>query len=152
MSTLRTRVTVPVAILVALAMAPALTGCFGNPIEGIIEQATGGDVDLGGPGVPDGFPSEVPLIDGEVVYGMSVGNSDGNVWNVTVKVGGEGAIDDIRAQLEGAGFTENEAGIGSETAEGATAIYESDAYGVLVVVTKDGDGTYVANYSVTQKG
>ncbi len=41
---------------------PALTGC--SMIEGIIEQQTGGDVDLGGNTVPADFPAEVPLADG----------------------------------------------------------------------------------------
>ena len=48
MSTLRNRVTVPIAIALALVITPALSGCFGNPIESLIEGATGGDVDLGG--------------------------------------------------------------------------------------------------------
>ena len=45
---LRTRYTAPLALLIALAMAPTLSGCFGNPVESIIEGATGGEVDLPG--------------------------------------------------------------------------------------------------------
>lgn len=37
MSTLRNRVTVPIAIALALVITPALSGCFGNPIESLIE-------------------------------------------------------------------------------------------------------------------
>jgi hypothetical protein len=150
MNTLRKRITVPVAIVLGLALAPALTGCFGNPIEQIIEGATGGDVDLGGASVPDGFPGEVPLIQGEVVFGASIGNDEGRVWNVTIKVAGAGAIEDIVAQLEGAGFTSTE-GFGGSTAEGGTAILENASYGVLVVVSQDGENGFVANYTVTEK-
>lgn len=150
MSTLSRRITVPVAIVLALAVTPALSGCFGNPIEQIVEGATGGEVDLGGNSVPEGFPSEVPLADGEVLFGAAVGNDDGRIWNVTIKVAGADALDAIVAQLEGAGFTTTD-GFGGSTAEGGTAALESDAYGVLVVVTQDGENGFVANYTVTEK-
>lgn len=150
MNTLRKRITVPVAIVLALAVTPALSGCFGNPIEQIIEGATGGDVDLGGASVPDGFPGEVPLIQGEVVFGASIGNDEGRVWNVTIKVAGSGAIEEIVSQLEGAGFTATE-GFGGSIAEGGTAVLENADYGVLVVVSQDGESGFVANYTVTEK-
>lgn len=150
MTQLRTRMTIPIAIVLAVAVAPALSGCFGNPIEQVIEGATGGDVDLGGSNVPNGFPAEVPLIDGEVLFGGSFGSDDGRVWNVTIKVGSAGALDEIVAQLEGAGFTSSAEGFGSSTSEGGTAIVENANYGVLVVVSQDGDNGFVANYTVTE--
>jgi hypothetical protein len=149
MTTVRKRITVPIAIIVALAVTPALTGCFGNPIESIIEGATGGDVDLGGAGIPEGFPTaEVPLIEGEVVYGASIGNAEGKVWNVTVKVADPAAMDAIKTQLEGAGFTSQDLGT---SADGATGAFDSATFGVLVVIAKDGDNGFVANYTVTSK-
>jgi hypothetical protein len=152
MSTLRKRITVPLAIVLALTITPALSGCFGNPIEGIIEGATGGDVDLGGKGLPEGFPSsEVPLIGGEIIFGAGIGAAEGHVWNVTIKVAGVDAIEQIKSELVGAGFTDNEAGIGGSSADGATALFDNDKYGVLVVVSKDGDNGFVANYTVTEK-
>lgn len=151
MSTMRKRFTVPVAIVIALAVTPGLAGCFGNPIESIIEGATGGDVDLGGASIPDGFPtSEVPLVDGEVIYGGSIGNDEGKVWNVTIKVADLAAFDAIKAELEGAGFSTQD-GIGGATADGATGAFDNDKFGVLVVVSKDGDNGFVANYTVTTK-
>lgn len=147
----RKGVTVPLAILIALAVTPALSGCFGNPVEQIIEGATGGDVDLGGKSVPDGFPSEVPLAQGEVLFGASLGNDEGHVWNVTIKVADAAAIDQIVAQLESAGFSTAAEGFGGSTADGGTAIVENDRYGVLVVVSKDGENGFVANYTVTEK-
>lgn len=150
MSTLRKRITVPIAIIVALAVTPALSGCFGNPIESIIEGATGGNVDLGGKSVPDGYPtSEVPLISGEIVFGAAVGNdTDGKVFNVTVKVADGSALDAIKSQLEAVGFTA-QADLGGSTADGGTYIASTDKWGVLVVVSKDGDNGFVANYTVT---
>ena len=144
------RITVPLALVLALAIAPSLSGCFGNPIEQIVEGATGGDVSLPGQSVPDDFPSEVPLVDGEVVFGMGVGNDDGKAWNVTVKVSGIDAADTIKSQLEGAGFTANEAGIGGTTDDGATLVYDNGTYNVLVVVSKDTENGFVASYTVAE--
>ena len=82
---------------------PALTGC--SMIEGIIEQQTGGDVDLGGNTVPEDFPSAVPLASGEVVNGSKITASGGEtVWNVLMNVSDPAAPESIAAQLEGAGF------------------------------------------------
>ena len=145
------RFTVPLAILLALAIMPALSGCFANPIEQIVEGATGGDVDLGGAGLPDGFPSaDVPIVDGEIIYGLGIGNDDGKVWNVTIKVGGLDVVDEIKSKLEGAGFTANEAGVGGATEDRATLLYDSDTYNVLVVVSRDADNGFVANYTVSE--
>ena len=145
------RLTVPLALVLALAITPSLAGCFGNPIEQIVEGATGGDVSLPGKSVPDDFPkADVPLIDGEVVFGLGVGNDDGKAWNVTIKVSGLDAADLSKSQLEGAGFSANEAGIGGTTDEGATLIYDNGTYNVLVVVTKDADNGFVANYTVAE--
>lgn len=147
----RKRITVPLAIVLALAITPALSGCFGNPIEQIIEGATGGDVDLGGKSVPDGFPSEIPIAQGEVLFGASIGNDEGRAWNVTIKVADATAIDQIVSQLEGAGFTTAAEGFGGSTADGGTAIMENERYGVFVVVSKDGESGFVASYTVTEK-
>ena len=132
------------ALLVALLAAPALSGCAG--IEGMVEQATGGDVSLPGNSVPDDFPAEVPLVDGEVVMGAGIGTADGKAWNVTIKVAGLDATDDIKAQLEGAGFT---AAPGATTGESSALLYTSAAYSVAVVVTKDTNEGFLANYTVT---
>lgn len=147
MSTLRTRFTVPVAIIIAIAITPALAGCFGNPIESIIEGATGGQVDLGGTSVPDGFPNEVPLASGEVLFGGSLSDGTSKVFNVTMKVTGGSPVDAIKAQLEGAGLA-SQADIGGVTQDGGTLVYASDAWGVLVVIAKDGSD-WTVNYTVT---
>lgn len=151
MSTLRNRFTLPLAVAMAVVTAPLLTGCFGNPIESIVEGATGGNVDLGGASVPADFPSEVPLIDGEVVFGLGVGDANGKVFTVTVKVSGPEAIDTIQSELESAGFTSS-FDVDTSDGGGATAIYENETWGVLVTVVDDGENGYTATYVVTPKG
>ena len=112
----------------------------------MVEQATGGDVSLPGNSVPDDFPADVPLIDGEVVMGAGIGTTDGKAWNVTIKVTGLDAADDITAQLEGAGFT---AAPGATTGESSALLYTNASYSVAVVVTKDTNDGFLANYTVT---
>mgnify|MGYP000016119861 CR=1 FL=1 len=149
MSSMTRRVTAPIAIVIALAMAPALSGCFGNPIESIIEGATGGQVDLGGTAIPDGFPtSEVPIASGEIIFAGAFGGADAQVFNVTVRVPNAQAIDGIQAELEAAGF-ESQGAFSGSTEEGGTFIGTTAAWGVLVVVAKDSENGFVASYTVT---
>ena len=145
MNSLRTRITVPAAIALALVFAPSVAGCSMIPIDSIVEGATGGAVQSGSD-IPDGFPSEVPIIDGEVVFGGSLGDDTARVYNVTVKVDGPEAYDAIKADLEGAGFTSAVAGTAGAAGTGG---FSNDKWGVLVVVSEDGSNGFVANYTVT---
>jgi hypothetical protein len=139
------RFTASALIVAALLAAPALSGC--GLVQGAIEKATGGQLDLGGKGVPKDFPSEVPIAEGEVLYGLSAGKGDEKVWNLTVRVS-EGAFESISQQLIDAGFEHAE---GSEVAAaGSGGLFNSDKWGVLVVVAEDGDNGYVANYTVSK--
>jgi hypothetical protein len=144
----RSRTRLSLAIVVAaLAIAPAVTACSFNPIESAIEEATGGNVDIGGTTSPDDFPAEVPLADGEVVSAFGVGTAPEKAWNVTIKVADASALDAIRSQLEGAGFSSeiDDAAIGGLTG----GMYANEKYGVLVVVAEDGNGGWAASYTVT---
>jgi hypothetical protein len=58
------------------------------------------------------------------------------------------ALETITGQLEGAGFTSS-AGTGAEGVTGGGAVFTSDKWGVLVVVSEDGTNGFVANYTVT---
>lgn len=139
---------VPAAIVLAFSLTPALAACGGNPLQGAIEQATGGQLDIGGTTLPADFPTEVPLTSGEIVSTASFGNvAEGKVWNVTIKVSGLTSIEDISSQLQGAGF--EVAGGTASSEEGAANIFTKDPYSVLVVVAKDDKGGFIANYSVT---
>lgn len=68
-----------------------------------------GDVTFGsGAGLPDGFPDEIPLVDGEITGGMRI--SEGDTDGFMASVATSGSIGDVYDQatglLEGAGFTE----------------------------------------------
>ena len=125
---------------------PALTGC--SLVEGIIEQQTGTDVDLGGNTVPADFPSGVPLAQGDVVNGSKVTAPGGEtVWNVLMNVSDPVAPDSIAAQFEAAGFTS--ATSGEITESGGTLTYTKDNLVVNVLLGKVGTG-WTANYTVAQ--
>ncbi|HAM27726.1 MAG TPA: hypothetical protein DCP11_13810 [Microbacteriaceae bacterium] len=140
-----TRLTVPLAIGLAVLAGPALAGCS---IQNLVHNATGGKVDLGGKAIPKDFPSEIPLAKGEVLYGLSVGDSNGKIWNLTIKVHGASSFDDIATQLTDAGF-KSDAAVQGSSADGGTGVFASDKFGVIVAVTKDGKNGWVANYTVT---
>ncbi|WP_345764083.1 hypothetical protein [Diaminobutyricibacter sp. McL0608] len=144
MYSVRRHLAVPLAILLALGLAPAVSGCAN--VEGIVKNVTGGHVDIGGNKVPSDFPSAVPLYKGDIVFGASVGGDDKKVWNVTVKVPDATASADIEKQLTDAGFTGSFKGADGDA---NTGTFTSDAYGVLVVVTSAGKNGWVANYTVT---
>ena len=130
-----------------LALGLVLGGCsmIEGQVEGVIEEATGSEVELPGTELPEGFPTEVPLIEGEVAFGVAVGNG----YNVSVRVDGPEAIDEISDQLEGAGYT---AQVGGTAGDGSTQAFSSDAFTVIVVLTKEGDTGYLANYTVAPVG
>ncbi|MEX1077723.1 MAG: hypothetical protein WED09_01265 [Homoserinimonas sp.] len=134
------------AIAACLLIAPAVSACSFNPVESAIEQATGGNVDIGGTTVPDDFPGEVPLIDGEVTSAFAAGEPPERVWNVTFSVADASAREAIRAEMEAAGFTSDldEAAIGDITG----GMYSNGTYSVLIVVAEDGDGGWAASYTV----
>ena len=130
-----------------VALSIALAGCslIEGQVEGVIEETTGTEVELPGAELPEGFPTEVPLIEGEVAFGVAIGNG----YNVSVRVDGPEAIDEISDQLEAAGFT---AQAGGTTGAETTQAFSSDAFTVIVVLTKEGDTGYLANYTVAPTG
>jgi hypothetical protein len=94
MKTLRTRSRLPLAIAVAavlLAGAPLLTGC--SLIGSVVNGAGGGNIpdapdvpvdvepDPMFASIPDTFPSEIPLFDGEILQGIDVGTG----WSLLFK-------------------------------------------------------------------
>lgn len=133
-----------VALAGILLVTPVMAGCS---VQDIVSHASGGNVDIGGTSVPDDFPTEVPLYDGEVLSGVGLGNpTDGKVWNIGIRVPDATVLDDIQRQLTEAGFDAQFQG--SPTADGGTLVSTGAGYGVAVVVVPDADG-FVANYSVT---
>jgi hypothetical protein len=130
---------VPLAIVIACVSVPVLSGC-GGPVEsavnGAVQGATGGDVSLGG-ALPKGWPSEVPVIDGKILFGAggSSGGHDG--WVVTITSEATNPLADARAQLEGAGFVVDTTAQASSGEVGVVAV-KNDHYRVLVAASADG--------------
>lgn len=145
-SSLRRRLLVA-TVASCLLLVPAVSGCSFNPLESVIEGATGGNVDLGGTSVPDDFPAEVPLVDGEVTSAFGVGKAPEKVWNVTIEVADASALDTIKAQLEAAGFSSDldDASVGGISG----GMYSNGTYSVLIVVAEDGKEGWAATYTVT---
>jgi hypothetical protein len=139
---------VPIAIVLAVSSVPLLTGCFGNPIQGALNAATGGKVNLGGGSLPSDFPSAVPVYKGKIDSALGLGSGDKKVFNVTVELPNGNAINDIKSELAGAGFKTDESGTIGDS--GASIIADNKKYGVLVVATEDtSTKKWIANYTVT---
>jgi hypothetical protein len=140
----RRRLPLVAALVVSLALAPALSGCS---VQGIVNQVSGGKVDIGGNTVPKDFPKEVPLVSGKIVTAAALGDSKARIWNVTITVPGIATFDEISAKLEAAGFASQVAtGSNSDTAK--SGIFLGPKYQVLLVVAKT-DKTWSANYTVS---
>jgi hypothetical protein len=138
------RITIPIAIAIALFAGPALAGCS---VQNLVHDVTGGKVDVPGKSVPRDFPSAVPLASGEVLSGAAVGDAKAKVWNVTVRVKNGSAIDDVLTTLTSAGFTCKT--LTKTTADGGAIVGDKGKINVAVVEIKDGKG-FVLNYTVTK--
>lgn len=141
MPRLSRRYSIPLAIVIAAAAAPALTGCFGNPIENIVnngveqavEGATGQDVSLGGK-LPDGWPAEVPVVEGEIGPGGGTTGADSG-WAVLITSSVADPLAEAKASLEAAGFTADSNFAG---AEGGIIAFTNGTYQVVVVGSPEG--------------
>lgn len=135
--------------VVALPILLTLGGCSLIPlpevdldetVEEIVEGTTGGGVDVETAEVPDSFPDDIPLVDGEVLNGIAVpgANGAGESWQVTIRVPDEPAAQQASQLLRDAGFTQAPFGFSNAT------------HRVLVATQADptGDGWTVA-YIVT---
>ncbi len=138
------RLTVPIAIVIALLAGPALAGCS---VQTLIRDVSGGKVDVPSKSVPKDFPSEVPLASGEVLSGAGVGDGTSKIWNVSVRAKANTAIDTVLADLTGAGFTTTT--LTPTTANGGALVGDKGNINVAVVEVKDASG-FVLNYTVTK--
>jgi hypothetical protein len=147
MSTLRRRIAIPLALVLAVSSVPMLTGCFGNPLQGVVKAATGGKVDLGGGSLPKDFPSSIPVYKGKIVSAIGLGSGKKEIWNITVQIPGADTGDSIKSDLTKAGYTVQSIGT---TDTGSSLAADNKTYGVLVVTSKDSSkGYWIANYTVT---
>lgn len=136
----------PVAVVTLAVLSGCAPGLPGLPtsVETIIEQATGGSVDVGGNvSVPGGWPN-LPLPHGELIAALKVDQT----FSLTYKLESAAAADALLADLAGAGFsTEGDADYG----EFRTHILTDGVLSVTVGVMTNGDEVTM-NYSSTPKG
>ena len=128
--------------LVVAAGLTLLAGCsvgdtvresVSGAVNGAVQDATGGDVSLGGQ-LPAEWPTDIPVIDGEILFATGSGGASGvGGWVVTVNATSTTPLDDARAELLAAGFTEVVAGVDVEVVTMANA-----TYGVVVAGNADG--------------
>lgn len=147
MSTTSRKIAIPLAILVAVSAVPLLTGCFGNPVQGVLNAATGGKVNLAGGSLPKDFPSAVPVYKGKIDSAIGLGSGKKEIWNVTIEVGSGDATSAIKSELTGAGFKVVESG--TTGTSGGSIVADNKTYGVLVVTEKDSKKGWIANYTVS---
>jgi len=154
MTTIRRRRLPLIALAGSLALAAPLmlSGCSllhlpGSQSSGISIPGVGS---AGTGKLPSDFPTaDVPVIKGDIVSGLSLGSGNDKAWNVTVKVSGIDAIDEIASELTGAGFTQEQ--LGGKTDTGATGAFSKGDYHVVILLSKADDKTgFVANYTVTK--
>jgi hypothetical protein len=97
------------ALLAASALTLSLAGCFGNPVEsiveGVIENQTGVDVDAGTQGtpasLPDGWPG-LPVPEGTITSSLAAEST----FALDMVVDSPDAIEATVAELIAQGYTE----------------------------------------------
>lgn len=164
------------AVLAVAALT--LTGC-GNAVENIVEggveraienelgesadvsidedsfsvDTEEGSITAGAGSVPEDFPSDVSLPEGEVAFSQRLETADGFSWSVIITSSEDptALVEQVRGDLESNGFTVDEASefAGAE-GTGGTILGEKDDLSVLVVVAGDGAET-TATFTVNQQ-
>ena len=128
------------ALTVSIAGLALLSGCsgeaVGNAVDGAVTEATGGDVSLGGQ-LPEGWPAEVPVIDGDIGFGASNTADTDRGWVVTVTTGAAEPLADATATLEAAGFNADPAAT-ANVGEAGVAALTNGTWSVVVAGTSEG--------------
>jgi hypothetical protein len=134
------RLRMGLALLAVLAVTPALAGCSDGQVQdavnGAVQGATDGDVSLGG-ALPDGWPAEIPVIDGDIKFGAGNTTNGDQGWVVTVASAAADPLADAKQALVDAGFeldTGNSANVGDV---GVVAL-KNTTYTVTIAGTPDG--------------
>lgn len=97
-----------------------------------IDEVTGGEGELSLGTVPDDFPAEVPLADGDVLLSAK---PTADSWAVTIRVADDAAAQAAADAVEAAGF--------APLVDGTT-VYENDSYHVALSWTTVEGGVGVA--------
>lgn len=167
---LRTAVLSAAAVVALGGCSNAVEGLAEGAVERAIENEIGGSADVsvdddsftidtedgsisaGSGSLPDDFPADVPLPDGEVTFSQRLESGDELGWSVVIaSVEPAGALaEQVQADLQASGFTVEQASQFSGTdSEGGTIFGEKGDLSILVVVASDGDQT-LATFTVSQ--
>lgn len=128
----------------ALSAAPTVSGDANN----FKVESESGNV-TGTTGLPEGFPSDIPLVDGNLVQGTRIEGAQGNGWTVSFLVPRpvETVQGEITKQLTGAGFA---AGNVSAADGFAQASFTQGKRQIIVsLATPAGGGQTEVTYVVT---
>lgn len=139
-------------IATAGVLALSLSGCFGNPVEnlveGVIEDQTGIDVDVNSDGsgasLPEGWPAEVPTPAGTILSSFTADD----VYSATISVADEAAALAGLEAVKAAGFTvdaENDLG------ELKSAVLNNGTLGVTYAILND-SGAITVTIGVAPRG
>ncbi|TXK19595.1 hypothetical protein [Homoserinibacter sp. GY 40078] len=133
----RTRILAAVAA--AVLAGTTLAGCslLPDPVRDIVDQVQESGVPNPLGSIPDDFPDEVPLVDGDVLVGLKPTDDS---WTVTIQVADEAAATESTTLLEDAGFTQQFEGTGA---------YTDGTWLVIVQWSPIDDGGYGVAYVVT---
>ncbi|WP_010203084.1 hypothetical protein [Salinibacterium sp. PAMC 21357] len=151
--TTHTTLTKSTIVAVALATTLSLSGCFANPIdqltdkigsgiaeegaEKLIEGATGSDIDIDADGtMPEDFPDEVPIVDGNIEAAVGLTIDGQQTWTVTF------IVDDARSSVNAARKTIVDAGFEESLWSDSYLImgmFSNDAYQITVSAYADED-------------
>lgn len=142
----------------AVVVVAMLTGCFANPLDAIVENATeetaknaaedmiegmtGGEADLSIGSIPDSFPSEIPLVSDNVLQGMEIPEG------IMVVLSDPRSVDELAAQVkedfsgwEELGWTDLDMLVGG--------VYQQDAsYTVTVSIMAEEGSDAIVSYTV----
>ena len=99
--------------------------------------------------LPQGFPEDVPIVEGDILQGASSEGNGTTGWVVTIAVdqAPDQALDEASAALEGAGYTEGDASAGMEGL--SIAQYVGADWEIILSVVEDGQGGALLSYTVT---
>mgnify|MGYP003116831376 CR=1 FL=1 len=146
-----------ISVAIAAGLTVSLSGCFANPLESFtdnliegtvenaIEGATGAEVDVSGDGssvsLPDSWPGELPVPDGNILFSLSAGGT----YTATVVVANEAAAKAGYEQFVADGY---EVTAELSLGEGSYAYsLVSDAWAVQYTWGIDEEGTATVNIS-----
>jgi hypothetical protein len=156
MTRTRKLLTVSIASVLVLGIAPALVACspqqlVQDAVENAVKDVTGIDVNIDGKTMPEGFPAEVPVISGDIGVSGSLGVGAEQVWTVSFTVPDlAAAYKEATGKLLSSGFVSDF----DATAEGAsTGSFSNASFTAIVTATSDGTSntlTYVVASKPTQ--